>query len=140
VEREAREREIKDQTRKLWVGVIFTLPLFLFSMARDFGLVGHWAHETWVNYVLLLLATPVQFYTGWDYYVGGFKSLRNGSANMDVLVALGSSVAYFYSIAVTLGLLSGHVFFETSAAIITLIKVGKLLEVQAKGKTSEAWR
>jgi Cu+-exporting ATPase len=137
-EKEAREREIQDQTRKLWVGVIFTLPLFLFSMARDFGLVGHWAHANWVNYLFLLLATPVQFYTGRDYYVGGFKALRNKSANMDVLVALGSSVAYFYSIFITLGLLDGHVYFETSAAIITLIKVGKLLEVRAKGKTSEA--
>lgn len=137
-EKEAREREIRDQTRKLWVGVIFTLPLFLMSMARDFGLVGHWAHAGWVNYLFFLLATPVQFYTGWDYYVGAYKSLRNKSANMDVLVALGSSVAYFYSIIVTVGLLGGHVYFETSAAIITLIKVGKLLEVQAKGKTSEA--
>ncbi len=137
-EREAREWEIKDQTRKLWVGVIFTLPLFLFSMARDFGLVGHWAHADWVNYLFFLLATPVQFYTGWDYYVGGYKALRNKAANMDVLVALGSSVAYFYSIAITIGLLSGHTYFETSAAIITLIKVGKLLEVRAKGKTSEA--
>ncbi len=137
-EKEAREREIRDQTRKLWVGIIFTLPLFLLSMARDFGLVGAWAHAPWVNYLFFLLATPVQFYTGWDYYVGGYKSLRNRSANMDVLVALGSSVAYFYSIVVMAGLLGGHVFFETSAAIITLIKVGKLLEVQAKGKTSEA--
>ena len=137
-EKLAREREIQDQTRKLWVGVSFTLPLFLFSMARDFGLVGSWAHAAWVNYLFLLLATPVQFYTGWDYYTGGYKSLRNKSANMDVLVALGSSVAYLYSIVVTAGWLGGHVYFETSAAIITLIKIGKLLEVQAKGKTSEA--
>ncbi len=137
-EKVAREREILDQTRKLWVGVIFTLPLFLLSMARDFGLVGAWAHAPWVNVLFFALATPVQFYTGWDYYVGGYKSLRNKSANMDVLVALGSSAAYFYSIVVMMGLLGGHVYFETSAAIITLIKVGKLLEVRAKGKTSEA--
>jgi Cu+-exporting ATPase len=137
-EKLAREREIRDQTRKLWVGVSFTLPLFLFSMARDFELVGHWAHAAWVNYLLLLLATPVQFYTGWDYYAGGYKSLRNKSANMDVLVALGSSVAYLYSIVVAAGWLGGHVYFETSAAIITLIKIGKLLEVRAKGRTSAA--
>jgi Cu+-exporting ATPase len=137
-EKVAREREVRDQTRKLMVGAILTIPLFLLSMARDFGLVGHWAHATWVNVLFWALATPVQFYAGWDYYVGGFKSLRNGSANMDVLVALGSSVAYGYSIAVTLGLLGGHVYFETSAAIITLIKVGKLIEARAKGKTSEA--
>jgi Cu+-exporting ATPase len=137
-EKEARQREVRDQARKLWIGVAFTLPLFLLSMARDFGLLGGWAHASWVNVLFWALATPVQFYTGWDYYVGGFKSLRNKSANMDVLVALGSSVAYFYSIAIVLGLLGGHVYFETSAAIITLIKVGKLLEANAKGKTSEA--
>ena len=95
--------------------------------------------EPWVNWLFLALATPVQFYVGWDYYVGGYKSLRAGSANMDVLVAMGSSAAYFYSLAVLLfpGL-GGHVYFETSAMIITLIKLGKLLEARAKGRTSEA--
>ncbi|MCZ7671084.1 MAG: HAD-IC family P-type ATPase [Chloroflexi bacterium] len=81
---------------------------------------------------------------GWDYYVGAYKSLRNGSANMDVLVAMGSSVAYIYSVAVLIGLTLGsmalghHVYFETSAMIITLIVTGKLLEVRAKSQTSEA--
>jgi Cu+-exporting ATPase len=81
----------------------------------------------------------VQFYVGSDYYVGAYKSLRAGSANMDVLVALGSSTAYFYSVGVLLlpGL-DGHVYFETSAMIITLIKLGKVLEARAKGRTSEA--
>jgi Cu+-exporting ATPase len=139
VERAAREAEIHDQTLKFWVGVILTLPLFLLSMGRDFGLLGAWAHEPWVNWLFLALATPVQFYVGADYYVGGFKSLRAGSANMDVLVAMGSSAAYFYSLAVLLfpGL-GGHVYFETSAMIITLIKLGKMLEARAKGRTSEA--
>ena len=137
-EKLAREREIRDQTHKLWVGVIFTVPLLVLSMGRDFGLLGAWSHAGWVNYLFWLLATPVQFYTGWDYYTGAYKSLRNKSANMDVLVALGSSVAYFYSVVITLELLGGHVYFETAAAIVTLIKVGKVLEVQAKGKTSEA--
>jgi Cu+-exporting ATPase len=139
VERAAREAEIRSQTRKFWVGVAFTLPLFLLSMGRDFGLLGAWAQAPWVNWLFLVLATPVQFYVGWDYYVGGFKSLRAGSANMDVLVALGSSTAYFYSLAVLLfpGL-GGHVYFETSAMIITLIKLGKMLEARAKGRTSEA--
>lgn len=139
VERAAREAEIRSQTRKFWVGVAFTLPLFLLSMGRDFGLLGAWAQAPWVNWLFLALATPVQFYVGWDYYVGGFKSLRAGSANMDVLVAMGSSTAYFYSLAVLLfpGL-GGHVYFETSAMIITLIKLGKMLEARAKGRTSEA--
>ena len=139
VERAAREAEVRDQTRKFWVGVAFTLPLFLLSMGRDFGLLGAWAHAPWVNWLFLLLATPVQFYVGWDYYVGGFKSLRAGSANMDVLVAMGSSTAYFYSLAVLFfPSISGHVYFETSAMIITLIKLGKMLEARAKGRTSEA--
>jgi Cu+-exporting ATPase len=139
VERVAREAEIRDQTRKFWVGVAFTLPLFLLSMGRDFGLLGTWTHEPWVNWLFLALATPVQFYVGWDYYVGGFKSLRVGSANMDVLVAMGSSSAYFYSLAVLLfPAIGGHVYFETSAMIITLIKLGKMLEARAKGRTSEA--
>ncbi len=73
-----------------------------------------------------------------NYYAGGFKSLRNGSANMDVLIAMGSSAAYFYSLPVTFGLLGGHVYFETAALIITLIRLGKFLEARAKGRTSEA--
>ena len=87
---------------------------------------------------MFALATPVQFYVGWQYYVGAVKSIRNGSANMDVLVALGSSAAYFYSLPVVLGFIPGHVYFETAAMIITLIKVGKFLEARAKGRTSEA--
>ena len=101
-EQKARNAEIKDQTRKFAVGVLFALPLFVFSMGRDFGLIGQWSHAPWVNWLFWALATPVQFYTGWDYYQGGLKSLRNKSANMDVLVAMGSSVAYFYSLAVML--------------------------------------
>jgi Cu+-exporting ATPase len=143
-EAEARAKEIRHQEKRLLVGVIFTTPLLLLSMARDFGLLGDWAHATWVNWLFFALATPVQFYVGRDYYIGAYKSLRNGSANMDVLVALGSSAAYFYSIAVLIALTLGstalgtHVYFETSATIITLIVLGKLLESRAKGHTSEA--
>jgi len=141
VEAQARQAEIADQTRKFWVGVIFALPLFLLSMARDFGLLGAWAHAAWVNWLFLALATPVQFYTGWDYYVGSYHALRNRTANMDVLVAMGSTVAYVYSIFVLLFPGAGqHVYFETSAVIITLIKLGKLLEARAKGQTGEAIR
>jgi Cu+-exporting ATPase len=135
----ARKAEIQNQTRKFFTGLIFTVPLFVLSMGRDFALIGSWAHALWVNWLFFALATPVQFYTGWDFYTGGFKSLKNGSANMDVLVAMGSSVAYFYSFAVlfysTLGV---HVYFETSAVIITLIKLGKMLEARTKGRTGGA--
>jgi len=140
-EQKARDVEIKDQTRKFAVGVLFALPLFMLSMGRDFGLVGQWSHAFWVNWFFWALATPVQFYTGWDYYVGGFKSLKNKSANMDVLVAMGSSVAYFYSLGVLLfPSLGAHVYFETSAVIITLIKLGKMLEARTKGRTGGAIR
>jgi Cu+-exporting ATPase len=137
----ARKRDIADQTRKFFVGVLFAAPLFFLSMGRDFGLTGSWSHAAWVNWLFLALATPVQFYTGWDYYTGGFKSIRNGSANMDVLVAMGSSAAYFYSLALLLfPVLGSHVYFETSAVIITLIKLGKMLESRTKGRTGGAIR
>jgi len=137
----ARKAEIQNQTRKFLTGLIFTVPLFFLSMGRDFGLFGLWAHAVWVNWLFFALATPVQFYTGWDYYIGGWKSLKNGSANMDVLVAMGSSVAYFYSLAVLCySPLGVHVYFETSAVIITLIKLGKMLEARTKGRTGGAIR
>ena len=140
-EQKARQAELDANRKALTVGLIFTVPLFILSMSRDFALLGPWAHAAWVNWLFLLLATPVQFYTGWGFYTGGFKAVRSGTANMDVLVALGSSVAYFYSLILLLvpGL-SGHVYFETSAMIITLIKVGKLLESRAKGQASAAIR
>ncbi len=87
---------------------------------------------------MLALATPVQFYVGWQYYVGAYKALRNKSANMDVLIVMGSSAAFLYSLPITFGFLSGHVYYETAAVIITLIKLGKFFEARAKGRTSEA--
>jgi Cu+-exporting ATPase len=147
----ARQREIETQRRLLIIGLAFTLPLFLLSMGKDFGLLpgfvyaGRAPHmggmleaQPWFNWVLLALALPVQFYVGWQYYVGAFKALRNGSANMDVLIAMGSSSAFFYSLPITFGWLPGHVYFETAAVIITLIKLGKFLEARAKGRTSDA--
>lgn len=138
-ERKAREAEISKQRHLLTVGLVFTIPLFLLSMARDLGLLPpQLAEAAWLNWVMLALATPVQFYVGWDYYVGSYKALRNRTANMDVLIAMGSSAAYFYSLPVVFGLIPGHTYFETSAVIITLIKLGKYLEARAKGHTSEA--
>jgi Cu+-exporting ATPase len=149
-EAKAREREINEQRRLLIIGLIFTVPLFLFAMARDFNLLPAMFYEMtamegmaatpapWTNWLMLALAAPVQFYVGWQYYVGAFKALRNKSANMDVLIAMGSSAAFFYSLPITFGWLAGHVYYETAAVIITLIKLGKFLEVRAKGRTSEA--
>ncbi|MDH5607329.1 MAG: cation transporter, partial [Anaerolineae bacterium] len=137
-EQQARQAEVRNQKRLLITGVVFTLPLFLISMLRDFGILGGWSHQPWVNWLMFAFATPVQFYVGGQYYVGAYKALRNGSANMDVLIAMGSSAAYFYSIPVLMGFIPGHVYFETGAVIITLIRLGKFLEARAKGETSEA--
>ncbi len=138
-EAEARQAEIAHQRKLLVVGLIFTIPLFVFAMVRDLGLLPMgWSHASWTNWLMLAFATPVQFYVGWQYYRNGYKSLRNGSANMDVLIAMGSSAAYFYSLPVTFGWIPGHVYFETAAVIITLIRLGKFLEARAKGMTSEA--
>ena len=149
-EAKARQHEIDTQWRLLVVGLIFTVPLFLFAMARDFRLLPGMFYQAvsmagmeaapalWTNWLMLALAAPVQFYVGWQYYVGAYKSLRNGSANMDVLIAMGSSVAFLYSLPITFGWLEGHVYYETAAVIITLIRLGKYLEARAKGRTSEA--
>ncbi len=139
VEATARQKEMEEQKHLLIVGLIFTIPLFMLSMAGDFGFLPMAiSHSAWIKWVMLALAFPVQFYVGRQYYIGAYKSIRNGSANMDVLVALGSSAAFIYSLPVTFGWISGHVYFETAAVIITLIKLGKFLEARAKGKTSEA--
>ena len=146
----AREREINEQKRLLIVGLVFTIPLFLFAMARDFGLLPDAFYSMsamggmtrtpapWTNWVMLILALPVQFYVGWQYYVGAYKALRNKSANMDVLIVMGTSAAFLYSLPVTFGWIEGHVYYETAAVIITLIRLGKFLEARAKGRTSEA--
>ncbi len=135
----ARKKEIRKQKHLLVIGLIFTIPLFMLSMSRDFGILPpQKGEQISFNWVMLVLATPVQFYVGAQYYVGAYKSLRNGSANMDVLIAMGSSVAYFYSLLIILGILNGHVYLETAAVIITLIRLGKYLEANAKGRTGEA--
>jgi len=77
----ARKAEIADQTRKFWTGVAFAGPLFLLSMARDFGLLGAWAHASWVNWVMFALATPVQFYVGWDYWHSPWAARRPESTS-----------------------------------------------------------
>ncbi len=147
-EQAAREQEIRRQKRQLWVGLFFTAlimwmthkRILLLLTAQGIGSIDQWVYDPWLNVILWGLATPVLLVTGRDYFTGAVKSLRNGSANMDVLVALGAGVAYVYSAAVTLSFSGAPTFFETSAAIITLIKIGKLLEARAKGRTSAAIR
>jgi len=139
-EQTARERELTDQRRRLLVGLVFTLPLFALSVAGKFEVSRALLSAFWYNWLLFALASPVQFYTGMPFYRGAFKSLRARYANMDVLVALGSSVAFFYSVGVLFLSVGPHIYFETSAMIITLISLGKLLEARARGRASQAIR
>ena len=141
IEAKVRRTEYLEQKRLMLLGLLFAAPLFLLSMSKDFGfLPSAIAQSAWINWLFFALATPVQFYVGRSYYISGYKSLRNGSANMDVLVAMGSSAAYFYSLAVLLLVIPGHLYFETSAVIIALIRVGKFIEARAKGRTGDAIR
>tara|TARA_R110001583_G_scaffold90145_1_gene231932 strand:+ start:30936 stop:33170 length:2235 start_codon:yes stop_codon:yes gene_type:complete len=128
------------ELRHFWIAAALTLPLAL-QMPAMFGLWpgGEVQHDLVPRWLQLLLATPVQFWLGARFYRGAWASLRGGGANMDVLVALGTSMAYFYSLVVTLaGRHDLHVYFEASAMIITLILLGKLLEARAKARTTAA--
>ncbi|WNF35345.1 heavy metal translocating P-type ATPase [Bacillaceae bacterium IKA-2] len=132
-----KNKEIAKQKRMFIIALVFSIPLFVMMIdhfSPDQMILPHWFMN---GYLQWALATPVQFYAGLQFYRGAYKSLRGGSANMDVLVAMGTSAAYFYSVWLVL---QGEVmlFFETSAIIITLILLGKLLEARAKGRTSEA--
>ncbi|MHC1758048.1 MAG: heavy metal translocating P-type ATPase [Negativicutes bacterium] len=136
-EKTVRQAEIRSQRLRLILSAVLSFPLLLGMILHSLGFMttlGKLLMNPWLQ---LILATPVQFVAGFPFYRGAWAALRNGSANMDVLVALGTSAAYFFSIA---NMLTGdpHLYFETSAILITLIILGKLLESVAKGRTSEA--
>jgi Cu+-exporting ATPase len=121
--------------REFVVAAILTLPL----VAQMLPMLAGGAHvELIPRWAQLALATPVQFWVGRRYYVGAWHALRGGGANMDVLVALGTTMAYGLSAVVTVLALPEHVYFEASAAVITLVLLGKLLETRARAGTSAA--
>jgi P-type Cu+ transporter len=125
------------EVRRFWISAALTLPL-VGQMIFMFG-SGVSAHaDVLPRWLQFLLATPVQFWIGWRFYVGGFNAIRGGAGNMDVLVALGTSMAWGYSTAVMVLGLHQHVYFEASATVITLVLLGKILEARAKAKTSAA--
>ena len=134
IEKARRAAVYREELRVFSISAVLTLPLlaqmlWMFS-GRHEDLIPLW--------IQLLLATPVQFWAGKRFYVGAWHALRGGGANMDVLVALGTSMAWALSTVVTLWALPQHVYFEAGAAVITLVLLGKLLEARAKGKTSAA--
>ena len=120
--------------RRFRISVVLTLPLAAQMLWMFSG-----SHAELPRWLQFLLATPVQFWIGWRFFVGAYHSLRGGSGNMDVLVALGTSMAWLYStVVLALDLHHQHVYFEASASVITLVLLGKLMEARAKAKTSAA--
>jgi Cu+-exporting ATPase len=144
-ERLEREKELSRLRRKFIVGAFLLFPILIL-------MYGALLFEKWfglsrqMNFFLqFLLATPVQFWAGWQFYVGFWKAAKHRTSDMNTLIAVGTSAAYLYSLIVTFGphliMVKGlmvDVYFDTSAAIIVLILLGRLLEARAKGKTSEA--
>jgi P-type Cu+ transporter len=135
-EEKKRKSEINKIKRSFYLSLVFAVPAFIISMVLSMWLKIEIPYE---GYILWALATPVQFIVGAQFYRGMWASLKNKSANMDTLIAVGTSAAYFYSVYVILtgGMMQ---YFEASAILITLVVMGKLLEAVAKGKTSEAIR
>lgn len=139
-----KKKELDTQVGKLIFSAILSFPL-LWSMVTHFQFTSFiWMPDLFMNpWFQLALATPIQFIIGKQFYVGAYKALRNGSANMDVLVALGTSAAYFYSLYLSIRSLLNpaipvELYYETSAILITLILLGKWLEARAKGHSSDA--
>ncbi|KAF0219471.1 MAG: Cu2+-exporting [Geobacteraceae bacterium] len=133
MEEETEEDSARLKTQRTW---------FIFSLAASLPIMATMTlhHNPAVGWMNLVLATAVQFSAGLTFYSGSYHALKNKSANMDVLVALGTSAAYFYSLFAFFGLLGGHaeVFFETSAMLIAFIRLGKYLEARARGRAGEA--
>src|SRR5215217_9754449 len=139
---DSHEREYSKLRADFLLAAALTALIILGSLPHMFGFMLL-VPRGWLNFGLLLLATPVQFWAGWRFYRGAWSALKHGQANMNTLVVMGTSAAYLYSAVATLapGLFAAgraDVYFDTSALIITLILLGRLLEARAKGRTNEA--
>jgi Cu+-exporting ATPase len=143
VEQQMRDAEYRALRVRFVLGVVLTIPVAVLEMAH--------VHFPGVNWVQLALATPVLFFSGWQFYRGAWKAVRHLTADMNTLIAVGTVAAYVYSLAATIApqaastdphVLAGHasapVYFETAVVIIVLVLLGKLLEARARGRTSEA--
>jgi len=139
-EKIARQNELDEGLRDLTVAALFAVPLAFISMTYDLWMTDLLDMQL-RNYILFALATPVQFYAGFRYYKGAYRALVNRRSNMDTLVVLGTTAAYGYSLLVTFlpdAIGSMHVYFDTSAVIVTLVLAGKYMELRSRGATSEA--
>ncbi len=130
-ENKKKRMELIDIKYKLIISLFFSIPVFILGM---FFMKNPIPYQ---NYILWILASPVQFYIAAEMYKSAFTALKSKSANMDTLIVMGTSAAYFYSVFVVLTSY-GHVYFEASAVLITIVILGRYLETKAKGKTGEA--
>ncbi len=133
-ENQKKQKEIKKLRNTFIFSLIFAFPALMIGMV----LMWFGIDVPYKNFILFLLATPVQFIIGWDIYKSAFGALKNKTANMDSLIAIGTSAAYFYSLYVILFNPMGDQYFEAAAVLITFVILGRYLEAIAKGKTSEA--
>ncbi|WP_131111532.1 heavy metal translocating P-type ATPase [Sulfuricystis thermophila] len=136
-EKARKEAAYRAEVKRFWIALALTAPLIA-QMPFMFAAGGDVHADILPRWLQFALATPVQFWIGWRFYVGGWNALRGGSGNMDVLVALGTTMAWAYSTVVLLFGLHQHVYFEASATVITLVLMGKILEARAKAKTGAA--
>jgi heavy metal translocating P-type ATPase len=144
--------ELADMTRRLWIGLALTLPVFALEMGGHLTGLQHWLGRQTSNWIQLLLATPVVLWAGWPFFERGWASLKTRNLNMFTLIAMGTGVAWVYSIVGTLwpGLFpdsmrdahdgSVAVYFEAAAVITVLVLVGQVLELRARERTSGAIR
>ena len=132
--KEMQAKELREIKSSFIFSLIFTIPIVFI------GMILMWVgiEVPYQEYILWILSTPVQFIVGWQFYMGTWMALRNKSANMDTLIAIGTSAAYLYSVYSVIFRAGGGQYFEVSAILITLVMMGKLLEAIAKGRTSEA--
>ncbi|WP_435197656.1 heavy metal translocating P-type ATPase [Natronomonas sp. EA1] len=139
----ARQEEVRRQLRLTLFGAVLSLPLLVFMADHllGLGLVGDELFGLPPGWIMFALATPVQLVLGKPFYENSYKALvKNGRANMDVLIALGSTTAYVYSVAVLVGVIAGGLYFDTAAFILVFITLGNYLEARSKGQAGEALR
>lgn len=135
----SRKHEIRYYTSRLAFAVIFTIPIVLISFFPNL-IAPLLPMGVTPPVILFILTTPVQFYSGYPFYKSALNAARHGKTNMDTLIMLGTSVAYFYSVAATFLLPSQEVFYGSAAMLLSFILLGRTLEAIAKGRTSQAIR
>ncbi len=143
--------ELADMTRRFWIGIALTLPVFALEMGGHLTGLHQWLGQQKSNWIQLLLATPVVLWAGWPFFERGWRSLKTRNLNMFTLIAMGTGVAWIYSVTGTLwpGLFptsmrshdgSVAIYFEAAAVITVLVLLGQVLELRAREQTSGAIR